>query len=152
PTMDFGRTPEIYDTTIGSRFVNPKFKAQFGVDSMPETAQNVAEKCQISHADQDLFAYRSQQKTAVAQQEGIFAEEILPLEVKGPKKTLLTSSQDEHPRAESTMDKLDALNTTFRKEGGAVTAGNASGVHDDAACVLLGNQQFSGQYGLRPQA
>ncbi|MDM1341777.1 3-oxoadipyl-CoA thiolase [Acinetobacter pseudolwoffii] len=152
PTTAFSRTPEIYDTTIGWRFINPKFKAQFGVDSMPETAEHVAEKYQISRADQDLFAYHSQQKTAVAQQKGIFAEEILPVEAKGPKKTTLTISQDEHPRAETTLDNLAALKTPFRKEGGSVTAGNASGVNDGAACVLLGNQQFSEQYGLRPKA
>src|SRR5690606_15820062 len=137
-------------TTIGWRFINPKFKAHVGVDRMPEPAQNVAEKCQIGRADQDLIAYRSQQKTAGAQGEGILAEEILPVEVKGPKKTILTLSQDERPRAETTLDTLAALKTPFRKEGGSVTAGNASGVNDGAACVLLGNQQFSEQYGLRP--
>lgn len=152
PTTAFSRTPEIYDTTIGWRFINPKFKAQFGVDSMPETAENVAEKYQISREDQDLFAYHSQQKTAVAQQNGVFAEEILPVEVKGPKKTTLIISQDEHPRAETTLDNLTALKTPFRKEGGSVNAGNASGVNDGAACVLLGNQQFAEQYGLRPKA
>ncbi|OAL76813.1 beta-ketoadipyl CoA thiolase [Acinetobacter sp. SFB] len=151
PTTAFSRSPEIYDTTIGWRFINPKFKAQFGVDSMPETAENVAEKYQISRADQDLFAYHSQQKTAVAQQNGIFAEEILPVEVKGAKKTTLIISQDEHPRAETTLENLAALKTPFRKQGGSVTAGNASGVNDGAACVLLGNQQFAEQYGLSPK-
>lgn len=152
PTAAFSRTPEIYDTTIGWRFINPKFKAQFGVDSMPETAENVADKYQISRADQDLFAYRSQQKTAVAQQKGVFAEEILPVEVKVPKKSLLIISQDEHPRAETTLDDLAALKTPFRAVDGSVTAGNASGVNDGAACVLLGSQKFAEQYGLRPKA
>ncbi len=129
-----------------------KFKASFGVDSMPETAENVAEKYQVSRADQDLFAYRSQQKTARAQNNGIFAEEILAVEVKGPKKTTLMISQDEHPRADTTLETLAGLKTPFRREGGSVTAGNASGVNDGAACVLMGNQALAEQYGLTPQA
>ncbi len=152
PASAFSRTPEIFDTTIGWRFINPKFKASFGVDSMPETAENVAEKYQVSRADQDLFAYRSQQKTARAQNNGIFAEEILAVEVKGPKKTTLMISQDEHPRADTTLETLAGLKTPFRREGGSVTAGNASGVNDGAACVLMGNQALAEQYGLTPQA
>lgn len=152
PASAFSRTPEIFDTTIGWRFINPKFKASFGVDSMPETAENVAEKYQVSRADQDLFAYRSQQKTARAQNNGIFAEEILAVEVKGPKKTTLMISQDEHPRADTTLETLAGLKTPFRREGGSVTAGNASGVNDGAACVLIGNQALAEQYGLTPQA
>lgn len=150
-TSAFSRTPEIFDTTIGWRFINPKFKANFGVDSMPETAEHVAEKYQISRADQDLFAYRSQQKTEIAQQNGIFAAEIVSVEIKAPKKTTQIISQDEHPRADTTLETLTNLKAPFRATGGSVTAGNASGVNDGAACVLMGNQQFANQHGLIPQ-
>lgn len=150
-TSAFSRTPEIFDTTIGWRFINPKFKANFGVDSMPETAEHVAEKYQISRADQDLFAYRSQQKTEIAQQNGIFAAEIVSVEIKAPKQTTQIISQDEHPRADTTLETLTSLKAPFRATGGSVTAGNASGVNDGAACVLMGNQQFANQHGLIPQ-
>ena len=143
PTAAFSRTPEIFDTTIGWRFVNPQFKAKFGVDSMPETAENVAEKYNISREDQDLFALRSQQKTAVAQEKGIFAEEILAVEIKDRKKNTIVVDRDEHPRADTTLEALNALKAPFRKEGGSVTAGNASGVNDGAACVLLANDAFA---------
>lgn len=151
-TTAFSRTPEIFDTTIGWRFINPKFKANFGVDSMPETAEHVAEKYQISRDDQDLFAYRSQQKTAVAQQNGILAEEILPVTIQDRKKNSITIDTDEHPRADTTFETLAALKAPFRKEGGSVTAGNASGVNDGAACVLLGSQEFASNHGLKPLA
>ncbi|WP_374531886.1 3-oxoadipyl-CoA thiolase [Acinetobacter sp.] len=151
-TTAFSRTPEIFDTTIGWRFVNPKFKANFGVDSMPETAEHVAEKYQISRDDQDLFAYRSQQKTAVAQQNGVLAEEILPVTIQDRKKNSITIDTDEHPRADTTVDALAALKAPFRKEGGSVTAGNASGVNDGAACMLLGSQKFATKHGLKPLA
>ena len=150
-TSAFSRTPEIFDTTIGWRFINPKFKANFGVDSMPETAEHVAEKYQISRAEQDLFAYRSQQKTEIAQQNGIFAAEIVSVEIKAPKQTTHIISQDEHPRADTTLETLTNLKAPFRATGGSVTAGNASGVNDGAACVLMGNQQFASQHGLIPQ-
>lgn len=148
PTSAFSRTPEIFDTTIGWRFVNPKFKANFGVDSMPETAENVAEKYQISRADQDLFAYNSQQKVAKAQAQGIFAEEIMPVELLDRKKKVTVFDQDEHPRADTTLEALTTLKAPFRKEGGSVTAGNASGVNDGAACVLLANATFADAHGL----
>ncbi|TCB82298.1 3-oxoadipyl-CoA thiolase [Acinetobacter sp. ANC 4173] len=151
-TTAFSRTPEIFDSTIGWRFINPKFKANFGVDSMPETAEHVAEKYQISRDDQDLFAYRSQQKTALAQQNGILAEEILPVTIQDRKKNSMTIDTDEHPRAETTVDTLAALKAPFRKEGGSVTAGNASGVNDGAACILLGSQDFASKHGLKPLA
>ena len=151
-TTAFSRTPEIFDTTIGWRFINPKFKANFGVDSMPETAEHVAEKYQISRDDQDLFAYRSQQKTTVAQQNGILAEEILPVTIQDRKKNSITIDTDEHPRADTTFETLAALKAPFRKEGGSVTAGNASGVNDGAACVLLGSQEFASNHGLKPLA
>jgi 3-oxoadipyl-CoA thiolase len=151
-TTAFSRTPEIFDTTIGWRFINPKFKANFGVDSMPETAEHVAEKYQISRDDQDLFAYRSQQKTAVAQQNGVLAEEILPVTIQDRKKNSITIDSDEHPRADTTVDALAALKAPFRKEGGSVTAGNASGVNDGAACMLLGSPAFASKHGLKPLA
>ncbi|KAB1859577.1 3-oxoadipyl-CoA thiolase [Acinetobacter tandoii] len=151
-TTAFSRTPEIFDTTIGWRFINPKFKANFGVDSMPETAEHVAEKYQVSRDDQDLFAYRSQQKTAVAQQNGVLAEEILPVTIQDRKKNSITIDTDEHPRADTTFETLAALKAPFRKEGGSVTAGNASGVNDGAACVLLGSQEFASKHGLKPLA
>jgi len=151
-TTAFSRTPEIFDTTIGWRFINPKFKANFGVDSMPETAEHVAEKYQISRDDQDLFAYRSQQKTAVAQQNGVLAEEILPVTIQDRKKNSITIDTDEHPRADTTVDALAALKAPFRKEGGSVTAGNASGVNDGAACMLLGSPEFASKHGLKPLA
>ena len=151
-TTAFSRTPEIFDTTIGWRFINPKFKANFGVDSMPETAEHVAEKYQISRDDQDLFAYRSQKKTAVAQQNGVLAEEILPVVIQDRKKNSITIDTDEHPRADTTVDALAALKAPFRKEGGSVTAGNASGVNDGAACMLLGSQEFASKHGLKPLA
>lgn len=152
PAAAFSRSPEIFDTTIGWRFINPKFKTAFGVDSMPETAENIAEKYQISREDQDLFAYRSQQKTAAAQQNGILAEEILAVEIQDRKKNTVTIAADEHPRAETTLEALSSLKAPFRKAGGSVTAGNASGVNDGAACMLLGNQQFAAQHGLKPLA
>ncbi len=152
PTAAFSRAPEIFDTTIGWRFINPKFKSNFGVDSMPETAENVAEKYQVSREDQDLFAYRSQQKTAQAQQNGIFAEEIMPVEIKDRKKNSITIAQDEHPRADTTLETLAGLKAPFKATGGSVTAGNASGVNDGAACVLLANQDFVAQHALKPLA
>ena len=151
PTTAFSRTPEIFDTTIGWRFINPTFKANFGVDSMPETAENVAEKYKISRADQDIFAYNSQQKVAQAQKNGHFDAEILPIEIKVAKKGVQIFNIDEHPRADTTLESLNALKTPFRKEGGSITAGNASGVNDGAACLLMGNHAFAHQYNLKPQ-
>lgn len=152
PAAAFSRAPEIFDTTIGWRFINPKFKSNFGVDSMPETAENVAEKYQVSREDQDLFAYRSQQKTAQAQQNGILAQEIMPVEILDRKKNIIQIREDEHPRADTTLYTLAKLKAPFRKEGGSVTAGNASGVNDGAACVLLANQDFVAQHALKPLA
>ena len=151
PTEAFSRTPEIYDTTIGWRFVNKQLKAQYGIDSMPETAENVAEKYQISREDQDAFALRSQQKTAAAQQNGFFNEEILPVEIVDRKKNVNVVNRDEHPR-ETTLEALAKLKAPFKKEGGSVTAGNASGVNDGAACVLITNREFANTHGLKPLA
>jgi 3-oxoadipyl-CoA thiolase len=147
----FSRQAEIFDTTIGWRFINPLLKAQYGVDSMPETAENVAADFQISRQDQDLFAWRSQQRTAKAQAEGFFAKEIAPIEIKG-KKSSTTISVDEHPRADTTLEALAKLKAPFRKEGGSVTAGNASGVNDGAGALILASEAAVTKYGLTPRA
>lgn len=152
PETAFSRTPSIYDTTIGWRFINPKFKANFGVDSMPETAENVAEKYQISREDQDLFAFNSQKKTATAQLNGVFAEEICAVEIIDRKKNLTRITEDEHPRADTSLESLAKLKAPFRKQDGSVTAGNASGVNDGAACVLLTNEGFATANQLKPLA
>ncbi|HEX2134724.1 MAG TPA: 3-oxoadipyl-CoA thiolase [Microvirga sp.] len=148
-TEPFQRTAEIYDTTIGWRFVNPVLKAQYGIDSMPETAENVAEEFQIPREDQDKFALRSQSRAAAAQKSGRFAEEIVPLTVR-QKKGDAVVEHDEHPR-ETSLDKLAALSTPFRK-GGSVTAGNASGVNDGAAAALVASEAAVRRYGLQPLA
>ncbi|MFW2172920.1 3-oxoadipyl-CoA thiolase [Acinetobacter guillouiae] len=152
PETAFSRTPSIYDTTIGWRFINPKFKANFGVDSMPETAENVAEKYQISREDQDLFAFNSQKKTTTAQLNGVFAEEICAVEIIDRKKNLTRITEDEHPRADTTLESLAKLKAPFRKQDGSVTAGNASGVNDGAACVLLTSEAFATANQLKPLA
>jgi acetyl-CoA acyltransferase len=146
----FSRHVEVYDTTIGWRFVNPLMKAQYGVDSMPETGENVAEEFQISRADQDAFAMRSQARAAAAQKSGRLAREIAPVEIKDRKGNLMRVEHDEHPRATS-LEKLAALPTPFRK-GGTVTAGNASGVNDGAAAVIVASESAIRRFGLRPLA
>ena len=150
-TEAFSRQAEIYDTTIGWRFINPLMKAQYGVDSMPETGENVAADFGISRADQDLFAYRSQQRAKAAQEAGFFAREIAPIEVKGRKTSVLVE-RDEHPRGDTTLEQLAALKTPFRKEGGSVTAGNASGVNDGAGALILASEAAAKKYGLTPRA
>lgn len=146
----FQRSAEVHDTTIGWRFINPLMKAQYGVDSMPETAENVAEEFKISREDQDLFAYRSQAKAAAAQKAGRFAREITPVSIPQRKGDPVIVSQDEHPR-ETTLEKLASLGTPFRK-GGSVTAGNASGVNDGAAAVLIASAAAVKRFGLTPLA
>jgi acetyl-CoA acyltransferase len=146
----FSRTASIEDTTIGWRLINPLMKAQYGVDSMPETAENVAEAFGISRADQDAFAYRSQKKAAAAQANGRFSEEIVPVEIPQRKGPPVLFSQDEHPRP-TTLDALAGLKAPFR-QGGSVTAGNASGVNDGAAVVVLAGEQAVKQHGLTPIA
>jgi 3-oxoadipyl-CoA thiolase len=145
----FQRTAEIHDTTIGWRFVNPILKAQYGIDSMPETAENVAEEFQIPREDQDKFALRSQTRASAAQKNGRFAEEIVPVTVRQRKGDTVVE-RDEHPR-ETSLDKLASLSTPFRK-GGSVTAGNASGVNDGAAAVLVASEAAVERYGLDPLA
>jgi 3-oxoadipyl-CoA thiolase len=149
-TEAFSRQAEIFDTTIGWRFVNPLMKAQYGVDSMPETAENVAEEFQISRADQDGFALRSQQRAAAAQKNGRLAREIAPVEIKDRKGNVTKVDRDEHPR-ETSLDKLAALTTPFRK-GGTVTAGNASGVNDGAAALIVASTEAVKRHGLTPVA
>ena len=146
----FQRTNEIYDTTIGWRFINPLLKQQYGVDSMPETGENVAADCKISREDQDAFALRSQQRAAKAQASGFFAEEIVPVTVSG-KKSAATVAVDEHPRPDSTLEGLARLKPAFRNPG-TVTAGNASGVNDGAAALLLASEDAAKRHGLTPRA
>lgn len=147
----FSRNADMHDTTIGWRFINPLMKAQYGVDSMPETAENVAEQFTISREDQDKFAFRSQQLTAKAQQTGIFDDEIVNVSVPRRKQDPLIVSQDEHPRAETSLAGLAKLKTPFR-EGGSVTAGNASGVNDGACALLLASSAALEVHGLTPKA
>mgnify|MGYP000500932847 CR=1 FL=1 len=148
----FSRNPNgLYDTTIGWRFVNPAMKAQYGVDSMPETAENVAEHFNISRQDQDLFAYRSQQKTSVAMAEGVFNDEIVPVTIPQRKGDPIIFDTDEHPRSETTLAALAKLKAPFR-DGGSVTAGNASGVNDGACAVILASAEAVAKHNLTPRA
>lgn len=147
----FSRKAEIYDTTIGWRFVNPLLKRQYGIDSMPETAENVAEEFSISRADQDAFALKSQQKAEIAQNNGRLAQEIVPVTIPQRKGDPVLISADEHPRHGTTRDSLAALKTPFR-ENGTVTAGNASGVNDGAAALLLASETAVDKYNLSPVA
>ncbi|WP_339670899.1 3-oxoadipyl-CoA thiolase [Dasania marina] len=147
----FSRKAEIFDTTIGWRFVNALLKAQYGVDSMPETAENVAAEFSISREDQDTFALSSQQKAAAAQAKGIFAQEIVPVMIPQRKGEPLQVDTDEHPRADTTLATLSKLRAPFR-ENGSVTAGNASGVNDGACALLLASEQAASRYGLTPKA
>jgi 3-oxoadipyl-CoA thiolase len=149
-TEAFSRAAEVHDTTIGWRFINPLMKAQYGVDSMPETAENLAEDKQISRADQDAFAFRSQARAARAIAAGRFAKEISAYEIKDRKGNITRVERDEHPR-ETTIEKLAALGTPFRK-GGSVTAGNASGVNDGAAAMIIASAAACAKYGLTPIA
>ncbi|MBW4934402.1 3-oxoadipyl-CoA thiolase [Marinobacter sp. F4206] len=146
----FSRKAEIFDTTIGWRFVNPVLKKQYGIDSMPETAENVAADFGISREDQDAFALRSQQRTAAAQAAGRLTNEITPVSVPRRKQDPLIVDTDEHPR-ETSLEKLASLPTPFR-ENGTVTAGNASGVNDGACALLLANSDAMQQYNLKPRA
>ena len=148
----FGRQAEIFDTTIGWRFVNPKMKAEHGVDSMPETAENVAQDFQVARADQDAFAYRSQQRAGKAQKEGRFAEEIVPVTIPRRKGDPVKVEKDEHLRPDTTLEALARLPTPFRKEGGSVTAGNASGVNDGACAVIVASAEAAKRHGLTPRA
>jgi 3-oxoadipyl-CoA thiolase len=146
----FSRTNTVYDTTIGWRFVNKAMKAQYGVDSMPETAENVASDLNINRVDQDLMALRSQQNAVKAQQSGFFNAEITPVTIPQKKGDPVIISQDEHPRA-TTLEVLAKLKPIVKPEG-SVTAGNASGVNDGACALLLANEESVKKYGLKPRA
>ena len=150
-TEAFSRNAEIYDTTIGWRFINPLMKAQYGVDSMPETGENVAEEYQVKREDQDKFALRSQQRAVAAQQRGYFDGEIVPVEVPGGKAGPVKVDKDEHPRADTTLEGLAKLKTPFRNPG-TVTAGNASGVNDGAAALIVASEEAAKANGLKPRA
>jgi 3-oxoadipyl-CoA thiolase len=146
----FSRNAEIYDTTIGWRFVNPILQAQYGIDSMPETAENVAEDFEVARADQDAFALRSQDRAAAAQASGRFADEIAPVTIPQRRGEALVVDTDEHPRV-TTLEKLGKLPTPFRRDG-SVTAGNASGVNDGAAALILASEAGMRAHGLLPIA
>jgi len=145
----FQRGAEMHDTTIGWRFVNPEMKARYGVDSMPETGDNVARDFGVAREDQDAFAYRSQMRAARAAAEGFFSEEIIAVEARCGKDTI-TVSQDEHPRPDTNMEALAKLKPLH--EGGTVTAGNASGINDGAAALIVASEKAVMSYGLTPRA
>jgi len=147
----FARTMEVHDSTMGWRFVNPAMKTQYGIDSMPETAENVAAECGISRADQDAFALRSQQRAVCAQAAGVFANEIVAVEVPGGKTGPVVVKADEHPRADTTLAALERLKPVVRPDG-TVTAGNASGVNDGAAAMLVASAAAVERLGLKPLA
>jgi len=147
----YSRNAEIFDTTIGWRFVNKSLKAQYGIDSMPETAENVAEQYNISRQDQDLFAFNSQNKAAMAQENGIFNDEIVTVEIPQRKADPKIFNQDEHPR-QTPLEKLATLGTPFKKENGTVTAANASGVNDGACALIIASDNAIKQHGLQPMA
>jgi acetyl-CoA acyltransferase len=147
----YSRSAEIHDTTIGWRFINPLLKKQYGVDSMPETGENVAAEFQIARADQDAFALRSQQRAARAMASGRLAKEITPVAVPRRKGQPTLVDKDEHPRPDTTLEALASLPAPFR-EGGTVTAGNASGINDGAAALIIASEQAAARHGLKPIA
>jgi acetyl-CoA acyltransferase len=147
----YSRSAEIHDTTIGWRFINPLMRRQYGVDSMPETGENVAEDYKVSREDQDAFAVRSQSKAAMAQMNGRLASEITPVTIPQRKGEPLVVEKDEHPRA-TTIETLARLGTPFKQNGGTVTAGNASGVNDGAAALIVASEAAAVKYGLTPIA
>ena len=150
-TEAFQRSAEVHDTTIGWRFINPLLKAQYGVDSMPETGENVAQDYQVSRADQDAFAFRSQQRAGKAIAAGYFAEEIVAVTAPGGKAGPVTVDKDEHPRPDTTLEALSKLKPIVRNPG-TVTAGNASGVNDGAAAIILASAEAARRHGLTPRA
>jgi 3-oxoadipyl-CoA thiolase len=147
----FQRNNEVFDTTIGWRFVNPLMKQQYGVDSMPETGENVAEEFQVARKDQDAFALRSQQRAGKAIAAGYFAEEIVAVEIAGGKAGPTVVDKDEHPRPDTTPDQLAKLKT-FVRSPGTLTAGNASGVNDGAAALIIASEDAAKRHGLTPRA
>ncbi len=147
----YQRSAEVFDTTIGWRFVNPAMKKLYGVDSMPETAENVADEHQVSRADQDAFALRSQKRAAAAQAKGTFDEEIVAVEIKDRKGNVTRVVSDEHPRSDTTLEALAKLGGIVRPDG-SVTAGNASGVNDGAAALIVASAKAAEAHGLEPIA
>ncbi|MED5435894.1 MAG: 3-oxoadipyl-CoA thiolase [SAR324 cluster bacterium] len=147
----FSRNAEIFDTTIGWRFVNKLLQKQYGIDSMPETAENLAKEFNISRKDQDVFAWHSQQKAGQAQESGRLATEIVPVSIAQRKGDPLLVEQDEHPRPETKLEKLGKLSTPFR-ENGCITAGNASGVNDGAAALIVASEKMAIKQNLTPVA
>jgi acetyl-CoA acyltransferase len=147
----FSRNAEIFDTTVGWRFVNKLLQKQYGIDSMPETAENLAKEFNISREDQDAFAWHSQQKTGQAQESGRLATEIVPVSIAQRKGDPLLVEQDEHPRPETKLEKLGKLSTPFR-ENGCITAGNASGVNDGAAALIVASEKMAIKQNLTPVA
>ena len=147
----FTRDAQIYDTTLGWRFVNPLMEEKYGTDSMAETAENVAEIYRVDRLCQDEFAFRSQQKAAAAQKKGIFAEEIVGVDVPGPKGSVKVVAEDEHIRPDTTLEKLAKLPAPFR-ENGTVTAGNASGINDGACALFVASEEAAAKFGLTPIA
>lgn len=150
-TSAFSRTAEMYDTTIGWRFVNPQMQAEYGTDGMPETAENLAEELGISRSDQDAFAARSQERAATAMTSGRFDREIMPVTIPQRRGDPLVLSNDEHPRPGTTLEGLAKLKAPFR-EGGTVTAGNASGTNDGAAALIVASEKSASDQGLTPKA
>ena len=150
-TTPFGRDAEMHDSSFGWRFVNPEMKTRFGTDAMGETAENLADQYQINRADQDAFAYASQQKAEAARAAGILAEEITPVPIPRRKGDPLIFAEDEFPRPETTLDTLSGLRPAFRKEG-TVTAGNASGLNDGAAALLVASESACTDHALTPLA
>ncbi|QNW96164.1 3-oxoadipyl-CoA thiolase [Acinetobacter seifertii] len=147
----FGRSQKIEDTTMGWRFINPKLKELYGVDTMPQTAENVAEQFNVNRADQDQFALVSQQRTASAQAKGFFSKEIVAVEIPQRKGDAVVSDTDEHPRASTTLEGLSKLKPVVKAEG-TVTAGNASGINDGAAALLIASDEAVQAYNLKPRA
>lgn len=151
PETAYGRSQKIEDTTMGWRFINPKLKELYGVETMPQTAENVAEQFNINRADQDQFALGSQQKTAVAQAKGFFDKEIIPVTIPQRKGEPVVIAQDEHPRASTTLEGLTKLKPVVKSDG-TVTAGNASGINDGAAALLIASEEAVEKYALQPRA
>ncbi|MEP7351608.1 MAG: 3-oxoadipyl-CoA thiolase [Acidobacteriota bacterium] len=151
PTSAFARDPQVFDTTLGWRFVNPLMEQKYGTISMAETAENVAEKYNVSRESQDKFALASQQKAAKAKAAGVFAEEIEAVQIPGKKGAVTMVAEDEHPRADTTLEGLAKLPTPFRK-GGSVTAGNASGLNDGAVALFVASEAAAAKFGLTPIA
>ncbi|AVZ04739.1 3-oxoadipyl-CoA thiolase [Acinetobacter pittii] len=147
----FGRSQKIEDTTMGWRFINPKLKELYGVDTMPQTAENVAEQFNVNRADQDQFALVSQQRTASAQAKGFFSKEIVPVEIPQRKGDAVVIDTDEHPRASTTLEGLSKLKPVVKADG-TVTAGNASGINDGAAALLIASDDAVQAYNLKPRA